>query len=127
VVEKRHVAEQKWMKNDCLDAALHELSLAGVRDVTRAFGGKHLQIRWRANGTERMYTLPITPSDFRAVANTRATIRRMLREDGMLLTAERKPPAPRPPDRLTALERRIAIMERRIAVLEQQRGRDPAA
>ena len=89
------------MKNDCLNAALHELSLAGICNASRAYGGK---IRWRVRGTERMYTLPITPSDFRAVNNTRAAIRRKLREDGMLLTVERKPPAPRPPDRLTPLE-----------------------
>jgi hypothetical protein len=83
---------------------LHELSLAGICNASRAYGGKHLQIRWRVKGTEHMYTLPITPSDFRAVNNTRAVIRRMLRENGVLLTVERKPPAPRPPNRLTPLE-----------------------
>jgi hypothetical protein len=108
------------MKNECLAAALQELSAAGVRDVDRAYGGKHLQLRWRVNGTERMYSLPITPSDFRSAANTRAQIRRILREDGMLMTRERRPPAAvKAPDRVTLLERRIVALEQHLAVLEQ--------
>lgn len=108
------------MKNECLAAALQELSLAGVRDVERAYGGKHLQLRWRVNGTERMYSLPATPSDVRSAANTRAQIRRILREDGMLITAERRPPATKTPDRITLLDRRLAALEQRLAVLEQR-------
>jgi hypothetical protein len=105
------------MKNECLAAALQELPAAGVRDVDRAYGGKHLQLRWRVNGTERMYSLPITPSDFRSTANTRAQIRRILREDGMLMTRERA--AVKAPDRVTLLQRRIVALEQRLAVLEQ--------
>jgi hypothetical protein len=110
------------MKNPCLAAALEELSAAGVRDVDRAYGGKHLQLRWRANGTERRYSLPITPSDIRSAANTRAQIRRVLREDGMRITAERKPLAAKPPDRITLLERRIAELERQVLALSLVRG-----
>jgi hypothetical protein len=109
-------------KNECLTAALQELSAAGVRDVKRSYGGKHLQLRWTGmNGAgERMYSLPCTPSDIRSAANTRAEIRRILREDGMLPTAERRPPAPRPLDRVTVLERRVATLEQRLAVIEQK-------
>jgi hypothetical protein len=100
------------MKNPCLEAALGELAKVGIRDVTRSYGGKHLQIRWRsANGAARVYSLPLTPSDFRSASNTRADIRRILREDGLLITAERKPPTPKPPDRITLLERRVAALE----------------
>ena len=67
------------MRNDCLTAALQELDAAGIRDIARAYGGKHMQIRWQVNGTERMYVLPITPSDIRAAANAPAAIRRILR------------------------------------------------
>jgi hypothetical protein len=35
----------------------------------------------------------------------------MLREDGMLLVAERKARAPKTPDRITLLERRVAALE----------------
>jgi hypothetical protein len=109
-------------KNPCLDAALQELSAAGVRDVKQAYGGKHLQLRWPVNGSgvERMYSMPSTPSDVRSAANTRADIRRILREDGMLFTAERRPPAPKMPDRATVLERRIVALEQRNAMLEQR-------
>ena len=31
-------------RNECLDAALNELGAAGIRDVEKSFGGKHLQI-----------------------------------------------------------------------------------
>jgi hypothetical protein len=106
--------------NSCLQAALDELDAAGIRDVARSHGGKHLQLRWRVNGhgVVRMYSLPVTPSDYRAAANCRADIRRMLREDGLLMTA----PTPRPPkqpDRITTLERRVAALERTIAALSK--------
>jgi hypothetical protein len=109
------------VKNDCLAVALQELSLAGVRDVERAYGGKHLQLRWKANGGERMYSMPVTPSDFRAASNARAAIRRMLREDGMLTSTERRSPAPsaKTPDRITLLERHVAAQEQRLDALEQ--------
>jgi hypothetical protein len=109
------------VKNPCLEAALRELAKVGIRDVERSYGSKHLQIRFRANGSERMYSMPLTPSDVRSASNTRAGIRRMLREDGLLITAERKPPAPKTPDRITILERRIVALEQRLAVLEQGR------
>jgi hypothetical protein len=108
-------------KNSCLQAALDELDAAGIRDIARAHGGKHLQLRWRVNGhgVERMYAVPATPSDHRAAANTRADIRRMLREDGLLVTAPRLvPPVPtKQPDRVALLERRVAALERTIATL----------
>jgi hypothetical protein len=106
------------MTNPCLQVALHELSLAGVRDVERAYGSKHLQLRWRINGITRVCTLPITPSDVRSPNNTRAQVRQLLKEDGLLPT-ERKPPAPRPESRVVLLERRVAALEQRLALLEQ--------
>jgi hypothetical protein len=113
------------MKNDCIEVALRELEAAGVRGVEQAHGGKHLQLRWRVNGHDlRIYSVPGTPSDVRSPRNVRADIRRLLREDGVLITPE--PPAPaRTLSRLELLERRIGVqqqtielMERRIAVLE---------
>jgi hypothetical protein len=60
-----------------------------------------------------MYSMPLTPSDWRSPNNVRADIRRILREDGLLVTEERRTP-PRPPaptDRVTLLERRVAVLE----------------
>lgn len=79
------------MRNPCLEAALRELEAAGVRNVERAYGSKHLQLRWAINGhPRRMYSMPVTPSDVRAAANTRTGIRRLLRMDGAIAA-----PAPR--------------------------------
>jgi hypothetical protein len=110
------------VKNPCLEAALSELAKVGIRDVERSYGSKHLQIRFRANGTERMYSMPATPSDVRSASNTRAGIRRMLREDGLLITAERKPPAAnKPPDRFALLAQRVDKLERQVLALERDR------
>jgi hypothetical protein len=101
------------MKNPCLEAALRELNAAGIRDVERSYGGKHLQLRWRANGHGlRMYSLALTPSDWRGPRNAAADIRRMLKEDGMLTSAAPKPPPPpKPVDRISRLEARVAALE----------------
>ena len=103
------------MRNECLAVALDELHEAGIHDISHANGGKHYQIRWGANGATRAYTLPNTPSDHRSAANCRADIRRMLREDGMLI--DRPPPPPKPLDRVSRLEQRIAALELEVAAL----------
>src|ERR1700731_4484461 len=104
------------MKNACLDAALSELNDAGIRDVVHARGGKHWQIRYAGpNGVARVYSLPGTPSDYRSVANVRADVRRMLREDGMLV--DREPAKPRPLDRVGRLEQRLAALELEVMTL----------
>jgi hypothetical protein len=103
------------MRTPCLEAALRELDAAGIRDVEQVRGGKHMQIRWQVNGHRlRVYTLPLTPSDWRSPHNTRADIRRLLREDGVLAAPERAEPAPPPapkPDRFTEIERRLQALE----------------
>jgi hypothetical protein len=114
------------MKNPCLAAVLEELNASDVRHITRSQGGKHVQLRWPTPRGERMITLPMTPSDHRASDNARAVVRRMLREDGMLVEAEqRKPPPLRQHDRLTLMERRLATLEQRIAILETPKNRTP--
>jgi hypothetical protein len=110
------------VKNPCLAAALGALEECGIRDVEQVHGGKHLQLRWRVNGHDmHIYSMPCTPSDFRSPRNVRADIRRLLREDGVLVTPERpaSPPA-RKPDRVTVLEQRIAALERAMAELRSQ-------
>lgn len=100
------------MKNECLEIALRELEAVGVRDIEQAHGSKHLQLRWRVNGRDtRVYTLPCTPSDIRSSHNVRADIRRLLREDGVQMTAP-KSTIVKLPDRFTLLERRVAALER---------------
>jgi hypothetical protein len=110
------------MKNPCLDAALRALTDAGVRDVAQVHGGKHLQLRWKVNGHAlRVYTIPVTPSDWRSEHNTRADVRRLLREDGVGV-AETPEPATAParkPDRISELEQRVARLEEAMRTIER--------
>ena len=102
-------------RNPCLDIALRELGAAGIRNITQGYGSKHLQLRWRVNGhPERMYSMALTPSDVRAPYNVRSDIRRLLRDDGIIIDAPKSAvaPAPKLSQRLAALEGRVAILER---------------
>jgi hypothetical protein len=109
------------MKNACLAAALHELELAGIRNIEQAHGGKHLQLRWSVNGHgQRTYTMPLTPGDtVHGPRNTRAGIRRMLREDGVIQQIKIQPPS-KPPDRMAMMEQRMTALERVVADLQNQ-------
>ncbi len=102
------------MKNECLKAIRAELSRVGIRDVTQVHGGKHTQVRWAFNGTVRSYTVPGTPGDVRSVRNSRAAIRRLLRADGLIVEEPRPASPPKQPDRLTVLERRVAVLEQAV-------------
>ena len=103
-------------RNPCLDAALREFAVAGIRDVTQAHGSKHLQLRWQVNGhPPRMYSFALTPSDVNAPLNVRATIRRMLREDGIQVDQPKSAAAPAP-----KLHHRIASLEGRVTDLERE-------
>jgi hypothetical protein len=106
------------MRTECLAAALHELESAGIRNVEQAYGGKHLQLRWAVNGhAQRVYTVPVTPGDtIRGPRNTRADVRRMLREDGVLQQTKAPPPV-KPPDRISRLEQRMATLEQTVREL----------
>jgi len=109
------------MKNECLEAALSELELVGIRGVEQVYGGKHLQLRWSVNGhVRRVYTMPVTPGDnIRGPRNTRADIRRMLREDGVLQQTKTQPPV-KPPDRMTRVEQRMVTLESAVVELQKQ-------
>jgi len=87
------------MRNACLDAALAELSAVGIRDYQLARGGKHLQLRWAVPGHAlRMLTIPLTPSDWRSLQNTRSDLRKLLRQDGLLETNRSHYPMKPKPD-----------------------------
>jgi hypothetical protein len=106
------------MRNECLDAALEELRLAGVNKRLVVRGGKHIQVQWQCNGAIRFYVLPVTSSDVRAVANTRAGVRRLLRADGLLQPEEEATPRPKP----LSLEQRVRRLEQRLEQLTERPG-----
>ena len=113
------------MRNPCLEIALRELEAVGIRDVEQVRGGKHWQLRWQVNGRGlRVYSLPGTPSDWRSSHNVRAEVRRMLQEDGLLVTTERPEPAPPSAapriDRVTELERQVAAQRALLAELKRR-------
>ena len=114
------------MRNPCLEAVLRELEAVGIRDVQQIHGGKHWQLRWRVNGHGlRIYSVPCSPSDWRSPHNARAQVRRLLREDGILVVPERPAPTPPPtpkPDRIVALERRVQVLEDLVRTILSQRG-----
>jgi hypothetical protein len=79
------------MRNECLDAALRELATAGIRPTQRN-DRRHIFLEWDLpNGKKRQYTVSISPSDWRSVSNTRADVRRMIREDGLDKAHAEKP------------------------------------
>jgi hypothetical protein len=109
------------MKNPCIEAAVDELARAGIRDVSHVQGSKHRQIRWQSpTGMPRMLSISVTPSDHFAPAKVRADVRRMLRADGLLV--DREPTKPRPLDRMSRLEQRVAAVELELAAMRNDRG-----
>jgi hypothetical protein len=70
-------------RNTCIDAVIVELRAVGI-DFEIVRGGKHVQVHWSSNGARRFYVVPATSSDWRAVQNARAGIRRILRKEGLL-------------------------------------------
>ena len=80
-------------------------------------GGKHLQVRWTAPGGQtRTLVVPGTPSDWRAVENTRHDLRKILRGDWMLATPEPRPAPTNGQAEFELLERRLAEVERRLGI-----------
>ena len=70
---------------DHIAAVVTELREAGARDIVVIQGAKHPRVQWTGrNGQRRFYTLSGTLSDRRGLANARADVRRLLRDDGML-------------------------------------------
>jgi hypothetical protein len=111
-------------RNPDLEAAREVLSSAGIRDLSYSVGGRHAQVRWLSpSGQPRMYTVPLTSSDWRSPLNVKSDIRKLLRADGLLpdQTIRTAPPA-RQPSKLELLEQRVALLERAIRELTNSNG-----
>lgn len=68
-------------RNHQLTAVLREVERAGYRPQVHK-GGRHLKITWSgADGKTRTIVISKTPGGGRGVANARACVRRLLRED----------------------------------------------
>jgi hypothetical protein len=77
-----------------------------------------------------VYSTALTPSDWRSPHNTRAEIRRLLREDGVLPERPERPaPPPKPApklDRVTTLERRVEELEKIVRTMQQEDSHEAA-
>lgn len=58
---------------------LRELTIVGLRPRLRRTPGDHYWIEWEQWGKSYYVVTAATPSDFRAVRNARARVRRLLR------------------------------------------------
>jgi hypothetical protein len=58
------------------------LRAAGIQ-YTVSLRGKHYKLRWKIGGKSFSYSCAKTPSDCRAALNCRATVRRILRREGL--------------------------------------------
>jgi cob(I)alamin adenosyltransferase len=71
-------------RNQQLEAVLGELRAAGITN-SEVHQNTHTHIRWRGpTGIERVCVVAGTSRSASGVANARATVRRMLRQDGVL-------------------------------------------
>ena len=70
-------------RNEQLEVVLAELRATGIEPEVRL--RVHTQVRWCTHdGQQRMYVVASTAGGGRGVANARAGVRRMLRQDGVL-------------------------------------------
>jgi hypothetical protein len=67
-------------RNDCLRIVVAQLEAAGITPEIKQ-AKKHIRIYWHRNGRRHSYTVPLSPSDWRASLNSRSDIRRILRAD----------------------------------------------
>jgi hypothetical protein len=113
------------VKNPCLDIALAELESAGVRDIQIARGSKHPQVRFRINGGPvQVFSVPGTPGDWRSPQNTRADIKKFLRECGVPEPERSRKQPLKKPDRITLLERRVDALEHQLTKLLKDKSDD---
>lgn len=81
--------------SSCIEAVCEELKSAGVEPAVRT-AGKHAAITWKHGDVERVYHTALSPSDHRSHKNARSDIRRMLREDGLIVIEEAADAGDRP-------------------------------
>lgn len=65
-------------RNECVMAALDELSRHGFAGKTEVRNSGHIAVMWADFGGDKEFMCPATPSDWRAHKNTRSDIRRLI-------------------------------------------------
>ncbi|MBO4228363.1 hypothetical protein [Bradyrhizobium neotropicale] len=86
------------MADDPLRMMKSEFDLWGVKFEHRTRGSGHIELRWQVSPYKpiRSHIVAKTPSDFRWFLNERACIRRLFRQDGLVLKEEVEKKKPHP-------------------------------
>lgn len=79
-------------RSPCVEAALRELDKFGIIGKTEQ-RGKHMNIIWQHGTQQRSVLAAVTPSDYRAPLNTRARVRRLIRQDGITMPDPKTKPS----------------------------------
>jgi len=74
--------EEVMRRNDVLEAVIRELNAGGVVFWIEN-GAKHLIVRWIGRRPRAMTVSRTGSTEWHAATNSRLTVRRMLRQDGM--------------------------------------------
>lgn len=84
------------MKDDVLSHIKSEFALWGIKPRVEYTNGGHIELAWNAtpDKPERRTFIPKTGSDWRGWLNQRAQVRRMLKQDGLVLKEEIRKPKP---------------------------------
>jgi hypothetical protein len=108
--------------NECLTAAVDELARHGITRYATERGGKHLKVKWFHHGQERIHTVALTSSDWRAALNVRSQVRNTLKADGLsplkpLPKQERHRKQEDTP--LSRLERQVDILQSEVETVSE--------
>lgn len=75
---------------ELLDAAFDELESVGIKPKIADHHGRHYHIIWHNQTGERRHVNVSASGDVRAMRNARASVRRILRHDGMLNSGDHR-------------------------------------
>lgn len=83
---KRGNVEGKLRRHEGYQRVLALLASVGIAPRVE-YGGKHIKVMWEANGIKRLYTMALSPSDWRIPIKIACDVRRMLRQDGVAVAS----------------------------------------
>lgn len=67
------------------DEIIKILKAAGIDYTRTPTGSGHVRFRWTINGKPRTYVTPASRTDWHAPLNARRDVRRILRQDGIVV------------------------------------------
>jgi excinuclease UvrABC helicase subunit UvrB len=74
--------EAAMRRNEVLSQAIRILTEHGFMPVIEQ--GRHIKVRWFDGERQQQLIVPCTPSDHRALLNSRSVLKRIIRNSGMV-------------------------------------------